>query len=306
MTESCEWQKGRVAVLMGGIAEERPVSLRSGEAVAEALQRAGVQAEAVDVRTLTDLLQVAEQYQAAFIALHGRWGENGTVQAILDTLKLPYTGSRMAASALAMDKLRTKLAWRGAGLPTPAFEVMRADAPLNLATYTLGFPVMVKPAREGSSIGIQRVETPEALHDAVQQALRYDDEVLVEQWIEGEEYTAAIVDGRVLPLIRLETPRLFYDYEAKYHDDRTRYHCPCGLDPLKEAEIAELCRQAFELIGAEGWGRVDVMVDEAGQPWLIELNTVPGMTDHSLVPMAARVAGWSFEELVCRILQTAR
>ena len=289
---------GRVAVLMGGVSEERPISLRSGEAVTAALQRQGIEAAACDVRTLNDLIRVAETYDRAFIALHGRWGEDGTVQGILDTLGMPYTGSGLAASALAMDKLRSKLAWRGVGLPTPAFDVVSAEAPLDLSTYALGFPVMVKPVREGSSIGISRADTPEMLHETVEIALKYDEEVLLEQWIDGAEYTAGILGERVLPLIRLETPRQFYDYTAKYEACDTRYHCPCGLSGAEEAHIAELCLEAFHVLGAQGWGRVDVMVDGNGQPWLIELNTVPGMTDHSLVPMAARAAGIEFGELV--------
>lgn len=296
---------GRVAVLMGGVSEERPISLRSGEAVTVALQRQGIDATACDVRTLDDLIKVADTYDRAFIALHGRWGEDGTVQGILDTLGMPYTGSGLAASALAMDKLRSKLAWRGAGLPTPAFDVVTPLAPLDLSQYTLGFPVMVKPVREGSSIGISRADTPEMLHEAVEIALKYDDEVLLEQWIDGTEYTAGIVGERVLPLIRLETPRQFYDYTAKYEAGDTRYHCPCGLNAVQEAEIAELCLEAFHTLGAEHWGRVDVMVDGEGKPWLIELNTVPGMTDHSLVPMAAKAAGMDFDTLVRTILEVS-
>ena len=296
----------RIAVLMGGVSEERPISLRSGEAVVAALQRKGMAVKGFDVHTLADLQAAAEWADVAFLALHGRWGEDGTVQGILDTLGLPYTGSGLAASALAMDKLRTKLVWQALGLPTPAFDVVSPQRPLELSTFELAFPVMVKPAREGSSIGIARADTPEALHEAVEAALRLDEVVLIEQWIEGAEYTAGIVGERVLPLIRVETPRLFYDYTAKYTAGDTQYHCPCGLDAVQEGELAHLAMRAFQALGACGWGRVDLMVDEAGRPWLIEVNTLPGMTDHSLVPMAAQQLGWDFDTLVLRVLETIR
>lgn len=293
-----------IAVLMGGVSEERSVSLRSGEAVLAALRRQGRAARGFDVRTLDDLVAVARWADVAFLALHGRWGEDGTVQGVLDTLALPYTGSGLAASALAMDKYRTKLVWRALGLPTPEFDVVTRDRPLDLAVFSLGFPVMVKPAREGSSIGIARADTPAELQTAVEAALALDDVVLVERWIDGSEYTAGIVGDRVLPLIRVETPRMFYDYTAKYAADDTRYHCPCGLDTAREGELAHLAMQAFRAVGAEGWGRVDFMLDAQGRAWLIEVNTLPGMTDHSLVPMAARQFGWDFDTLVLRILET--
>ncbi|WP_294946373.1 D-alanine--D-alanine ligase [Sulfurivirga sp.] len=295
----------KIAVLMGGVSEERPVSLRSGEAVLAALERQGVAARGFDVRTGEEVRRAAAWADGVFIALHGRWGEDGTVQALLDDCGVPYTGSGMAASALAMDKLRTKWVWRGAGLPTPDFLVVMRDAPFELSQLDFGFPVMVKPAREGSSIGIARADTPEALHTALEAALALDREVIIERWIEGAEYTVALVGEQVLPAIRIETPRTFYDYEAKYHSDQTRYHCPCGLDAVREGELAELAAAAFGLLGCAGWGRVDLMVDEQGRPWLIEVNTVPGMTDHSLVPMAARQYGWSFDRLVMEILAAA-
>ncbi|HIQ40691.1 MAG TPA: D-alanine--D-alanine ligase [Sulfurivirga caldicuralii] len=296
----------RIAVLMGGVSQERPISLRSGEAVVAALQQQGMAAEGFDVRTLEDLEAAARWADVAFLTLHGRWGEDGTVQGILDTLALPYTGSGLAASALAMDKMRTKLVWQALGLPTPAFDVVTPDRPLDMTTFALNFPVMVKPAHEGSSIGMARADTPSALHDAVEAALALDTVVLIEQWIEGAEYTAGIVGEQVLPLIRVETPRQFYDFTAKYAATDTRYHCPCGLDPHQEGALAHLAMRAFQAVGAQGWGRVDMMVDESGQSWLIEVNTLPGMTDHSLVPMAAQQLGWDFATLVMRILETVQ
>ncbi len=294
----------KVAVLMGGVSQERPVSLRSGEAVLAALRRKGYEARGFDVRTLADVVAAADWGDVAFLTLHGRWGEDGTVQGILDTLGVPYTGSGLAASALAMDKLRTKMVWRASGLSTPDFMVVDTRHPLDLSDFSLGFPVIVKPVHEGSSIGIARADTPEMLREAVNEALRLDDAVLVERWINGDEYTAGIVGEHVLPLIRVETPRVFYDYTAKYDSDQTRYHCPCGLDAAREAELAGLAMRAFQAVGAEGWGRVDFMLDEQGRCWLIEVNTLPGMTDHSLVPMAALRFGWDFDTLVERVLET--
>lgn len=294
----------KIAVLMGGVSEERPVSLRSGKAVAGALRTLGHEVKACDVRTLQDVVEAVGGVDKAFVALHGRWGEDGTVQGILDTLKVPYTGSSLAASALAMDKVRSKWVWQAMGLPTPPFEVVTIDEPFDLSAYRLGFPVIVKPAHEGSSIGVTKVDTPEALKAAIDAALALDREVLIEKWIDGAEYTAAIVGETVLPLIRIETPRAFYDYTAKYESEQTQFHCPCGLDLIQEGELAELAQAAFSLLGCKGWGRVDFMVDTQGNPWLIEVNTIPGMTDHSLVPMAAKQYGWSFEQLVARILET--
>ena len=296
---------GKVAVLMGGQAAERDVSLNSGKAVTGALIAQGIDAEAVDVTSLNDLIAVAKQYDRAFIALHGRWGEDGVVQAILDDLKLPYTGSGMAASAVAMDKLRTKWLWLGAGLQTPPFIWVSEQEPLELEHFRIPFPVIVKPIHEGSSIGMRKVDDVSQLAEAVAYAQTFDSEVLIEQWITGREYTGAVLNGEALPLIELKTAHAFYDFEAKYCSNDTQYLCPCGLSGALELSLKGLVLKAFNVIGARGWGRVDFMLDEQNQPWLIELNTVPGMTDHSLVPMAAKAAGRTFEQLVVDILQSA-
>lgn len=300
---------GKVAVLMGGTAAERAVSLNSGQQVVQALQQVGVEAEAFDVQSLQAVVQAVEGADLAFIALHGRWGEDGQVQAILQSLGVPFTGSKMAASALAMDKLRSKLAWQGAGLPTPNFIWVSDVLPFSWKRFHqagLNFPVMVKPSREGSSIGLQKVLSEGELESAIAEAQLFDAEILIEQWITGREFTAAILGDEALPLIELETDRDFYDFEAKYHSDTTQYHCPVHLSAGKEQQMQKLAKQAFEVLGAEGWGRVDLMLDSQLNPYLIELNTVPGMTDHSLVPMAAKHAGLGFSDLVLRILQLAK
>ena len=296
---------GKVAVLMGGHSAERAISLQSGNAVLKALQAAGIDAHGLDAadRKLVDELQNGG-YARVFIALHGRGGEDGVMQGLLDVMGLPYTGSGVLGSALAMDKLRTKQVWESAGIPTPAFVILRDETDLETIQNTLGYPVIVKPAREGSSIGISRVDSDAQLKTAWQLALRYDANVLAEQWIEGEEYTAGLLAEEVLPLIRLETPNTFYDYAAKYEADTTRYLIPCGLDEDRETRLQEQSLAAFNATGASGWGRVDFMLDAGGQPWFIEVNTVPGLTDHSLVPMAAKAAGMDFTRLVCRILET--
>jgi len=240
----------------------------------------------------------------AFIALHGRFGEDGTVQGALEYLGIPYTGSGVMASALAMDKWRTKLLWRAAGLPTPNDELMSARTdPARLAAR-LGLPLMVKPAREGSSIGMSKVTTIERITPAYELAARYDDVVIAERFVEGIELTAAILGDEPLPLIRLETPREFYDYEAKYFANDTRYICPCGLPAEQERSVQRMALEAFRILGCSGWGRVDAMLDHDGKLQLLEVNTIPGMTDHSLVPMAARAAGIAFEDLCVRILET--
>ena len=298
---------GKVAVLMGGHSAEREISLQSGTAVLKALQAAGVDAHGLDAadRGLVDAL-ASGGYTRVFIALHGRGGEDGVIQGLLDVLELPYTGSGVLGSALAMDKLRTKQVWESAGIPTPAFAILRDAADLETVADAPGYPVIVKPSREGSSIGISRVESDAELQAAWQLALRYDAEVLAEQWIEGVEYTAGIVATDVLPLIRLETPNTFYDYAAKYEADTTRYLIPCGLDADRERQLRKQALAAFKAVGASGWGRVDFMLDATGKPWFIEVNTIPGLTDHSLVPMAAAAAGMDFGRLVCRILETTR
>ncbi len=297
---------GKVAVLLGGHSAEREVSLASGRAVLAALQAAGVDAHALDPaderfqQTLLD-----GGFARAFIALHGRGGEDGVMQGMLEVAGIPYTGSGVLGSALGMDKLRTKQVWQSAGIPTPAFTLLTNAAEVAAAQDGLQYPVIVKPAHEGSSIGISKVESASALPQAWQQAAHYDSSVIVEQWISGAEYTAGILGDEVLPLIRLETPNAFYDYAAKYQADTTRYLIPCGLEAAQEAQLQGLALQAFRAVGAQGWGRVDFMLDGAGRPWFIEVNTVPGLTDHSLVPMAALAAGHDFGQLVRRILDTS-
>ena len=273
--------------------------------VLNALKKSGVDAHAFDPRDSSLQELKAQRFERVFIALHGRFGEDGTVQGALEYLGLPYTGSGVMASALAMDKWRTKLLWQAAGLPTPAWEVVTARTdPADLAKR-LKLPLMMKPAREGSSIGMSKVTSVEKILPALQLAARYDDVVIAERFIEGVELTAGILGDEPLPLIRLETPREFYDYEAKYFADDTRYILPCGLPAEQERSLQKLALEAFRVLGCSGWGRVDLMVDRAGHPYLLEVNTIPGMTDHSLVPMAARARGIAFEQLVVRILDNA-
>ena len=301
---------GKVAVLFGGRSAEREVSLASGEGVLGALRNAGVDAHPVDTARYSGMALLehltGEGFDRAFVILHGRGGEDGTVQGALEIIGMPYTGSGVLGSALSMDKGRTKLVWRGLGIPTPEYRVVRGESDLAGAVASVGFPAFVKPVHEGSSVGMAPVADEEGLHRAWYEAARYDAEVLVERRIDGPEYTASILGGEVLPLIRLEPARSFYDYEAKYADDSgTRYHCPCGLDAEAEARLARLSLEAFEAVGAQGWGRVDLLCDADGEPWFIDVNTAPGMTSHSLVPMAAKAAGMSFEALVVRVLEVS-
>jgi len=294
---------GKVAVLMGGVSAEREISLKSGGAVLAALRRRGVDAQGIDARG-GFLHELAEGgFDRVFIALHGRGGEDGTVQGALELLGLPYCGSGVLGSALGMDKYRCKLIWRGLGLPTPEFLLVSNEKELE-ALVNWDYPLVIKPVHEGSSIGVSRVDEPAGLTAAWQKAKGYDGQVLVERWIQGGEYTAGLLQGKPLPLIRVETPRKFFDYEAKYHEDSTRYYCPCGLDAATEGQLQQLALAAFQAIDARGWGRVDMLLDGAGKPWLIEVNTLPGMTDHSLVPMAARQMGLDFDDLVLAILAT--
>ena len=296
---------GKVAVLMGGRSAEREISLKSGAAVLTALQATGIDAHGLDVsdNVLMDLQ--AGEFDRVFIILHGRGGEDGAMQGALETIGMPYTGSGVLGSALGMDKLRCKLMWQGAGMPTPTYAV--ADQASNFAELVdvLGLPLIVKPACEGSSIGMSKVVDPSQLAHAVREAAASGDSVLVEQWVEGAEYTVAVLNGEALPAIRLQTPNAFYDFVAKYEANNTVYHCPCGLSEDKETQLRQLAVKAFNLVDAHGWGRVDFMADKAGDFYLLEVNTVPGMTDHSLVPMAAKAAGLSFEELVWRVLETS-
>jgi D-alanine-D-alanine ligase len=293
---------GRVAVLMGGWAAEREVSLVSGRAVLQGLRARGVEAHPVDMGR--DIQQVLKDgaYDRVFNVVHGRGGEDGQLQGLLEIMGLPYTGSGVLGSALAMDKFRTKRVWRGEGMRTPDFCLIRDEADLRRAA-ALGFPLMVKAALEGSSIGVYRVVDEDGLREAWKGARACDSHVMAEQYIQGQEFTASILGDECLPLIRLETPHAFYDYAAKYQDEDTRYLVPCGLPETQEADLQRLALEAFSAVGASGWGRVDFMLDDAGRAWLIEVNTVPGMTDHSLVPMAAAARGMDFPALVWRILE---
>ncbi len=296
---------GKVAVLLGGRSAEREISLKSGAAVLAALQKSGVDAHAFDPAVLDLQALPLEGYQCAFIALHGCYGEDGTVQGALELMGIPYTGSGVLASALAMDKWRTKLVWQAAGLPIPAYDLLTAASDFDAVAAHLGLPLFVKPANEGSSVGITKVKKASELSAAYWEAAKYDPLVLAEEFVGGGEYTVAILGAQALPVIKIEPANEFYDYEAKYLRDDTRYLCPCGLPPAQEAQMQHLAQRAFTLIGGTGWGRVDFLVDESGKHYLLEINTVPGMTDHSLVPMAARHAGMSFEQLVLRILELA-
>ena len=296
---------GKVAVLFGGRSAEREVSLSSGARVLAALQRQGVDAQAFDpaTRRLEDLTA----FDRAFIALHGRYGEDGTIQGALELMGVPYTGSGVMASALGMDKWRSKLLWQAAGLPIPDCVVLEAGSDFARVEAELGLPLFVKPACEGSSIGISKVRQAGQLGAAHAAAARHDPLVLAERAILGGEYTAAILGDEALPIIKIEPGSDFYDYEAKYFRDDTVYRCPCGLPEERERELRALALKAFRVLGGRGWGRVDFLMDEAcgGRAYLLEVNTSPGMTDHSLVPMAARVAGISYDELVLRVLALA-
>jgi D-alanine-D-alanine ligase len=296
---------GKVAVFLGGKSAEREVSLKSGGMVLNALRSRGVDALPFDPAERGLDVLIGERFERAFIALHGRFGEDGTVQGVLEWLGIPYTGSGVLASALAMDKLRTKLLWHAEGLPTPPYAVLTKDSDLRAVARKLGVPLMVKPASEGSSIGMSKVRSAARLDEAYALAVNYDRVVIAEKFIDGTELTAGILGDQVLPLIKLETPRDFYDYEAKYIANDTRYIVPCGLSAARERDMQALCLKAFRVLGCSGWGRVDLMLNRQGRPFLLEVNTVPGMTDHSLVPMAARAVGMSYEDLCLRILEAA-
>lgn len=295
---------GKVAVLMGGQSAEREISLQSGKAVFDALIRKGVDATAIDVDE--NILQrlIADKPDCVFNILHGRGGEDGRIQATLELLGIPYTGSGVLSSALSMHKYLTKQVWLGSGLSTPPCRLLQANSDFDAIATELGLPLIVKPVKEGSSIGMTKVEQAVQLPPAYKEAAKYDSEIIAEKWVQGSEYTVTILQGKALPVIRLETPNQFYDYDAKYIANTTGYHCPSGLVGEYEQALQELALDAFHCVGATGWGRVDVMIDEQGTAWLIEVNTVPGMTDHSLVPMAAKAAGIEFDELVWQILQT--
>ena len=298
---------GKVAVLLGGQSAEREVSLNSGARVLAALQRQGVDAQAFDPaeRKLDELAA----FDRVFIALHGRHGEDGTIQGALELMRIPYTGSGVMASALGMDKWRTKLLWRAVGLPIPEFAMLDANSDFAAVERELGLPIFVKPDCEGSSIGITKVKVAGALRDAYREAAGHDALVLAERGIVGGEYTVGIIGAgdemQALPIIKIEPATEFYDYEAKYLRDDTAYRCPCGLPEARERELRAQALEAFRVLGCRGWGRVDFLMDEAGNAYFLEVNTSPGMTDHSLVPMAARVAGISYDELVLRVLALA-
>lgn len=296
---------GKVAVMMGGSAAEREISLNSGNAVYQALKAQGVDAVAIDVTGSPINALAGQAFDRVFNIIHGRGGEDGVLQAVLETLDLPYTGSGVLASALSMDKMRTKLCWQGAGLPTPKWFLLTGEHDLDPCIASLGFPVIVKPAQEGSSIGMSKANNRNELLAALKLASQYHCDVYAEQWVQGKEYTVGILDGEALPAIRLQTPNVFYDFEAKYRANTTQYHCPCGLSIEREQALQALALQACKVVDVKGWGRVDVFIDDDDLPQLIEVNTVPGMTDHSLVPMAAKAVGIDFNQLVWRILETS-
>jgi D-alanine-D-alanine ligase len=296
---------GRVAVLLGGTSSEREISLKSGSACLAALTKRGVDAHPFDPKDkpLTELS--SRKFDRVFIALHGPGGEDGTLQGALEFLGLPYTGSGVMGSAIGMDKLRTKRLAAAVGIPSAEYLVLRGAQDLETCIERLGLPLIVKPATQGSSVGMTKVEKAGDLAAAYQAAALLEPNVFAEQWITGAEYTVAILQGRALPSIRIETPATFYDYQAKYFRNDTKYHCPSGLSNEAEKHLASLALSTFAAVGAEGWGRADFMMDKTGRPFLLEINTVPGMTDHSLVPMAARALDISFEQLAWQVLETS-
>ncbi len=294
---------GKVAVLFGGTSAEREVSLNSGSRVLAALRRKGVDAHPYDPAEMP--LDALRAFDRAFIALHGRHGEDGTIQGVLELMRIPFTGSGVMASALGMDKWRTKLLWQAAGLPVPAYALLTATSDFAEVEEELGLPLFVKPATEGSSIGISMVKRAGDLAAAYAEAAKYDPLVIAEQGILGGEYTVGILGDEALPIIKIEPATEFYDYEAKYNRDDTQYRCPCGLPAEREAQIRRQALEAFRVLGGRGWGRVDFLMDEEGNAYFLEANTSPGMTDHSLVPMAARVAGIDYDTLVLNVLALA-
>lgn len=293
---------GKVAVLMGGQSAEREVSLVTGNNILQALRNQGVDAHAIDVgeNTVTQLIEMRPD--RAFVALHGPGGEDGVIQGLLEYLHIPYTGSDVAASALTMDKVRTKWVWQANDLPTPPFIVTDEILPTSPLIAQFSLPLCVKPIREGSSVGISKVENITQLAFACENARSYQQNFIIEPWIEGKEYTIGILGDKALPVIEIRTPRVFYDYEAKYIDNNTQYICPCDLSKEQERLLQDYALQAFQLTGCRHWGRVDALADREGNFWLLEINTIPGMTDHSLVPKAAKVLGIDFDALVMQIL----
>ncbi len=295
---------GKVAVLMGGQSSERDISLLSGNAVLQALQSAGIDAVGIDTGNDFYAAITKQKFDRAFIMLHGNYGEDGRAQAALDLMSIPYTGSGHLASALAMDKVRSKMLWAAKGLNTPEFVMLSEDADWQATIDRLG-KCFVKPVNDGSSLGISRAEDAQELKAAYEFALQFDDAVFAEQWIEGNEYTVPIINDKVLPVIELKTSNIFYDYAAKYEADDTVYLCPCDLNAEEDADIKTLAKDAYELLGCKGWGRVDLMRDKQGKFWLLEVNTIPGMMSHSLVPKSAAEVGMNFEQLVIEILKSS-
>ena len=298
---------GKVAVLMGGTSAEREISLMSGNGVLKALRSKGVDAHAFDPkeRDLFDLK--GEGFTRCFIALHGRGGEDGTIQGALEVLGIPYTGSGVMGSAIGMDKWRTKMVWIANKLPTPRYRILTGKEDWKAVARELKLPLIVKPANEGSTLGLTKVTSVKQLPEAYEVAAKkYRDIALAEQFIDGPEYTASVLGEEALPLIRIEAPKGNYDYQNKYFTDDTKYHCPSGLPAKKERELQALTMRAFSSVGCRGWGRVDIMLDKRSKPWLLEVNTSPGMTGHSLVPMAAKAIGIPYEDLCVRILEMAR
>jgi len=296
---------GKVAVLMGGPSAEREISLISGRAVLAALRSKGVDAHAFDPAEREIFELKREGFGRAFIALHGRFGEDGTVQGALEVMRVPYTGSGVMASALAMDKWRTKLVWDASGIPTPRFAMVTAATAWDKVVELLELPLIVKPAREGSTLGLTKVRAAADLESAYRLAAKYDDLVIAEEFIAGLELTASILGDTALPLVRIEAPEGNYDYQNKYFTDDTKYYCPAGVAPAVEEEIRAVALKSFRVLGCRGWGRADVMLRPDGSYSLLEMNTSPGMTGHSLVPMAAKAAGMSYPELCVKILESA-
>lgn len=294
---------GKVAVLLGGKSAEREVSLDSGQAVLDALLRSGVNAEAFDPqdRSVTELVH----YDRAFIVLHGRGGEDGQIQGVLEWLNIPYTGTGVQGSAIGMDKVKTKQVWQGSELPTAPYRIVSQATDLSEVISALGLPLIIKPVHEGSSVGMSKVERAEDLEGAILKAIQHDAVVMAEKWITGREFTISFLNGQPLPVIRLQPPAdvAFYDYETKYNRNDVQYGIPCGLTDAEEKKLQDLCLRAFQAVGASGWGRIDAMQDEQGNFWLLEVNTVPGMTSHSLVPKAAQAVGYNFDALCVAILQ---
>ena len=297
----------KIAVLLGGTSAEREVSLNSGNAVLEALRKQGYDAHPIDPKTFPVATLKAQGFDRVFNILHGRGGEDGTMQGLLEQIGLPYTGCGVMASALTMDKMRTKMLWKAFGLPVAEMEIVTTENRVNLnpmaVVKKLGLPLMVKPSLAGSSVGLTKVKAVEELESAVDFALKFDRTVLIEEWLAGDEFTVPVLDGEVLPSIKIVPEGEFYDYDAKYISDNTQYFCPAGLTEAREQELRRLVKQAYDVVGCRGWSRIDVMADAEGKFRLVEVNTNPGMTSHSLFPKSAATVGYSFEQLVEKILE---